>query len=220
MNWSDIKSTAKEKVKGNKWNIWWPVLIIGLFESLLDSIFPSTKVDVSQFLNSSNLNASVQVENKEVIISFFISIVIGILMAGYTKYILNFIRKGEFDHKLIINTIKERWLELLIGMALTSLIVAVGTVLLVIPGIIAALGFAFVSYIIIDSDISGVDSLKKSWEMMRGYKWDYFLFILSFLGWIILSIFTLFILWIWLLPYMTLSFAIYYDKLKELKAKN
>ena len=114
MNWSDIKSTAKEKVKGNKWNIWWPVLIIGLFESLLDSIFPSTKVDVSQFLNSSNLNASVQVENKEVIISFFISIVIGILMAGYTKYILNFIRKGEFDHKLIINTIKERWLELLI----------------------------------------------------------------------------------------------------------
>ena len=42
-----------------------------------------------------------------------------------------------------------------------------------------------------------------------------FVFILSFIGWIILSPFTLFLLFIWLVPYMSVADAIYYDKLKE-----
>ena len=220
MNWSDIKTLAKEKVKGNKWNIWWPVLIIGLLESLLEKLFAPTTINLSEYLNNENIQAGLQVNNKDYVISLCISVLVAIIMAGYIKYILDFIRTGEFDHKKIIDTIKSKWLELLIGLALTYLIVSIGIVLLVIPGIIAALGLAFVSYIIIDSDTSGIDSLKKSWEMMKGYKWDYFLFILSFIGWIILSFFTLFILWIWLLPYMTISFALYYEKLKELKGTN
>ena len=29
MNRQEIKKEAWEKIKGNKWNIWWPLLIIG-----------------------------------------------------------------------------------------------------------------------------------------------------------------------------------------------
>ena len=29
MNRKEIKEAAKAKIKGNKWNIWWPMLIIG-----------------------------------------------------------------------------------------------------------------------------------------------------------------------------------------------
>ena len=69
------------------------------------------------------------------------------------------------------------------------------------------------SLIVIDSDLSAIDSIKKSWSIMKGYKWNYLLFSLSFLGWIILSQFTFFLLLIWLVPYMMVSFILYYEKI-------
>ena len=76
-----------------------------------------------------------------------------------------------------------------------------------------------VTFIVIDTDTSGSDSLRKSREMMKGYKMDYFIFQLSFIGWHILAVFTLGILYIWLVPYITVAETIYYDKLKEKSAK-
>ena len=73
------------------------------------------------------------------------------------------------------------------------------------------------SLIVIDTDLGPVESIKKSWEMMKGYKWNYFVFILSFLGWILLTPFTLGLLFIWLIPYMTVAEIIYYERLKEKK---
>ena len=39
MNRTEIKELAKSKIKGNKWNIIWPVLVIGFLESVIQSIF-------------------------------------------------------------------------------------------------------------------------------------------------------------------------------------
>ena len=98
-----------------------------------------------------------------------------------------------------------------------SIVISIGFVLFIIPGIILTFGLAMSSLIVIDTDLGPIDALKKSWSMMKGYKWNYFVFILSFLGWILLSPFTLFLLLIWLVPYMTVAEIIYYEKLKEIK---
>ena len=79
------------------------------------------------------------------------------------------------------------------------------------------LAYSFIVYIILDNDINGKEALTKSREMMKGYKWDFFVFNLSFLGWIILGIFTLGILYIWLIPYMSIAEVIYYERLKKIK---
>ena len=50
--------------------------------------------------------------------------------------------------------------------------------------------------------------------MMKGHKWDYFCLMLSFIGWFILSIFTLGILLLWLVPYMTVTIASFYDSIR------
>ena len=55
---------------------------------------------------------------------------------------------------------------------------------------------------------------------MKGYKADYFVFMLSFLGWILLGVLTLGILYIWLYPYMETAKILYYEKLKEIKSSN
>ena len=49
---------------------------------------------------------------------------------------------------------------------------------------------------------------------MRGHKLELFLLRLSFIGWIILGIFTLGILYIWLAPYMSVAQAEFYERIK------
>ena len=146
-----------------------------------------------------------------------LSILVGVIMAGYYKYILNFVRTGKFETNDILNTIKEKWLNILIATVLVSVIVGICTIFFVVPGIIMGLAYSMVTFLVVDTDIAGSDALKASREMMNGYKWDYFVFILSFIGWIILVPFTLGILLVWLFPYMTVATTIYYDKLKSLK---
>ena len=211
MERAKIKRIAKEKIKGNLWNIIWPVLVIGVLESVLSSIFGG-RINID-FNNLENF----KVPTSYIAASTITSIIAGIVNAGYIKYIINFVRTGNFDTSVILNTVKEKWLNILIADILVAIIVAVCSVFLVIPGIIMGLAYSFVTYLVVDTDVSGSDSLKKSREMMNGYKMDYFVFELSFLGWIILVPFTLGILLIWLYPYMTVATAIYYDKLKSLK---
>ena len=51
-------------------------------------------------------------------------------------------------------------------------------------------------------------------KMMDGHKMDLFLLILSFIGWFLLSILTLGIGLLWLIPYMYTSIAHFYEQLK------
>ena len=208
----EIKKLAKEKIRGNKWNIIWPILIIGVIESVLNSIFGGTiNVDIN---NLEDL-ASINIPTSYYISSTLVSIVVGVITAGYLKYILNFVRTGKFEVNDIVDTVKSKWVNILIANILTSIIIALCTVAFVIPGIIMAIAYTFVNYLIIDTDVAGADSLKKSREMMKGYKWDYFVFDLSFIGWYLLIPCTLGLILIWLYPYVTTANAIYYDKLKE-----
>ena len=214
MNRVEIKNEAKAKIKGNIWNIIWPVLVISVLEGLLVSIFGgSLSIDVNNLENIKNIKISAS----NIVVPVVVGILAGIVTAGYTKYIINFVRTGKFDTADILNTVKEKWLNILIADILVSIIVAVCSALFVIPGIIMGLAYSFVTYLVVDTDIKGSDALAKSRDMMKGYKWDFFIFDLSFIGWFILLPFTLGILIIWLYPYITVAHAIYYEKLKELK---
>ena len=188
------------------------MLIIGVVGSILSRIFGGTvEIDFNNLESLSSIRFSPMYYCSNIIIS----ILTGLATAGYIKYILNFVRTGKFNTNDIFDTIKEKWLNILIAEILSTIIISLCTFLFVVPGIIMALAYAFVSFIVIDTDTAGSDSLKASREMMKGYKWNYFVFGLSFIGWIILVPFTFGILLIWLYPYMTIAYAIYYDKLKE-----
>ena len=89
------------------------------------------------------------------------------------------------------------------------------SVLLVIPGIIAALSYSMTFYIIADDpSVGAMEAIDKSKIMMAGYKWKYFCLMLRFLGWALLCILTLGIGFLWLMPYMQVSVAKFYDDVK------
>src|SRR5690606_11316295 len=88
------------------------------------------------------------------------------------------------------------------------------SLLLVIPGIIKSLSYSQAYFIIKDHpEMSVLDAITESRHRMNGYKWKYFLLNLSFIGWGILSILTLGIGLLWLVPYITASYAAFYNDL-------
>ena len=100
---------------------------------------------------------------------------------------------------------------------LQFIFVILWSILLIIPGIIAALSYSMTYYIIAENDSIGpLEAISKSKEMMRGNKWKLFCLGFRFFGWGLLCILTLGIGFLWLCPYMIVSFAQFYDDLKPI----
>lgn len=117
----------------------------------------------------------------------------------------------------------EIFLEIFISPVLTAyaLLMTVCSLLLVIPAVIFYYMFSQIFYLLADNpQIGAVEVLKKSAEMMKGYKWKLFCLHLSFIGWYLLGIVTLGIAFIWVGPYIKTANTIFYEKLKTLSEKN
>ena len=94
--------------------------------------------------------------------------------------------------------------------------VVLWSLLFVIPGIVAVLRYSMAIYVLHDNpELSGMEALNRSKEMMDGLKGKLFGLYLSFLGWAILCLFTLGIGYLWLFPYMKATEANFYEDLKN-----
>ncbi len=88
--------------------------------------------------------------------------------------------------------------------------------LLFIPGIIAAFGYSMIFYILADDNSIGIsETLQKSKAMMMGNKWKLFCLTWRFFGWFLLSLLSLGIGFLWLIPYMQVSIAKFYEDVKN-----
>ncbi len=108
-----------------------------------------------------------------------------------------------------------RFVETLVAGLLITLAASIGFALLIVPGIIVSTGFALTFFIMADdANISGIDAMKMSWQMMDGHKMDLFCLWLRFFGWILLAVLTCGIGAIWLQPYMTVATMNFYRQLR------
>lgn len=100
----------------------------------------------------------------------------------------------------------------LVGWMLYCAMVWIGWLLLVLPGFIALLRFAFFPYFIIDKNMGPIDALKESYEVTKHHMWDIFAF------WVAIKIVVSlgFVSWMGVLitwPLCTLAYAFFYRKL-------
>lgn len=102
------------------------------------------------------------------------------------------------------------------GTALTFLYTFLWTLLLIVPGIIKGYSYSQTSFLMRENpEFSGEEAIQLSMKMMKGHKAELFLLDLSFIGWGFLCIFTLFIGYFWLGPYMVTARAEFYKELKK-----
>ncbi len=98
---------------------------------------------------------------------------------------------------------------------ITSVIVLFGLILLVVPGMIWAIKYVFVPYLILDTDKGVFGSLEASGKMTQGYKLRLFFNSLGFVGVNILGMLALLVGIIITVPVTTIAGAILYDVLKS-----
>lgn len=92
------------------------------------------------------------------------------------------------------------------------------SLLLVIPGIIAAYRYRFALYNLCENPEMGVmDALRLSKAQTLGYKLDLFVLDLTFIGWGILCSLTMGILSIWIQPYIQQTDLAYFDAIRAAK---
>ena len=90
-----------------------------------------------------------------------------------------------------------------------------GIVIVLVPITIVSLALSQVYFIIVDQKTkSAREAIKMSWNVMKGNKRKLFLLQLSFIGWFILTVFTLFIGLIFLYPYIMTAYSKFYQNLK------
>ena len=85
-----------------------------------------------------------------------------------------------------------------------------------IGAIIVKYMYSMVPYLLHDyPELTPREAMKISREMMSGRKWDLFVLDLTFIGWILLTIFTLGFAMIFVEPYMSTARAAFYEDLKS-----
>lgn len=76
-------------------------------------------------------------------------------------------------------------------------------------------GMYLIPYIVFDHpELGCMDTVRRSWFMMKGHKMKLFLLHLSFIGWDILSLITFCILQLWITPYKLTATAEFYLQIK------
>ena len=144
-------------------------------------------------------------------------LVIGPLYYGLFEYFMKVKRQEPAVLENLFDGFK-RFVPSFLLILLVNIFIILWALLLIVPGIIAALSYSQAFLIMVDNpELSAVEAIKKSKQMMYGHKWRYFLMQLSFLGWTILAILTAGIGFLWLLPYMMVTIVNFYDELKELQ---
>lgn len=148
-------------------------------------------------------------------IPFAAIILAGPLAFGWSLWSLDIKRDSVFELNRIFKGF-DHFGNNIVTFLLYFVFVFLWTLLLIIPGIIKAMAYSQVFYILADNpEMKPMDALKKSEEMMDGSKMKYFLLSLLFglLG--IACIFTLGIGFLFLVPLMQVTLAHFYDELKE-----
>jgi uncharacterized membrane protein len=139
----------------------------------------------------------------------FVTTVVSI---GFTRISLKF-ADGETPRFEDLFTGYPLFVNFFFASVLYGLIVIVGLILLIVPGIMWAVRFSQFSYLVVDKGLSPAESLRKSADITQGARWHLVLFALILLGINLLGALALGIGLLWTIPTAMVAAAHVYRKL-------
>ena len=103
--------------------------------------------------------------------SWVLSIIIGM---GVLKIYLKVVDGQSYKLEDILST-THLWLKYLLGSLLYGAIVMIGLLLLIVPGIILAVKYQYLMYLVIDEELGPLEALGKSGRITNGNKFNLFI---------------------------------------------
>ncbi|MBN1760016.1 MAG: DUF975 family protein [Chitinispirillaceae bacterium] len=139
----------------------------------------------------------------------------GPMALGYQIFFLSLIRRKNITFGMLFEGFNN-FLTALGAYVLMIIFVILWLLLLIVPGIIAAMSYSLTWFIIADNPAIGpLEAIRKSKQMMMGHKWKLFYLSCRFWAWILLGFVTAGIGFLWIGPYMMASFAHFYQDLLD-----
>lgn len=222
-----IKSNARDFIRGRLWMFWSVLLVVGIIESLANSlpqwIFGDRLSNLSDIIAGNPDNIPKEISSSVFgwyyVLNVLITIVLIPLNIGVAQNVLAWSRGEDVNKWKVLfggfNSAKIFFKQVGV-VVLNTILCALWAILLVVPGIIKGLAYSMYPYVLRDEpNLSVWQTLKKSEAIMKGYKGKLFLMYLSFVGWFILGAFTFGILYIWLTPYIMTSTVKFYDDVRR-----
>ena len=172
--------------------------------------------DISQYVSGSwEIVQGVRIEFKNGIFGLASFLLGGVLQLGYARFLLR-----QHDGKPTeFNDLFSQFDRFGTGFAqhfLRSLYTLLWSLLLIVPGIIAALNYAMTPFILEEHpELTASEAIRRSKELMRGHKTDLFILELTFIGWSLLCILTLNLGHIALNPYKNAAYAVFYREITK-----
>lgn len=211
----DYKNAALAALKGN----WAPAVVCAIcYVAIIVCYILPYELSYFSFLGTGEISlpdtAAAVLACLSVAIMWFLvyPMSVGLFSAFRRLYV-------EGDDNLTANLFKDtfiRYFHNLGGIILMYVFVILWSMLLIVPGIIKSFSYAMTPFILRDwPELSPNQAINLSCKMMKGHKFDLFYLDISFIGWGILSVFTLGIGLFWLVPYMQTAFAAFYEDIKE-----
>lgn len=196
---SELKQNAKDQLKNN-WGLAIGIIIVCTLISCIPNLL--AEIDSESFAIS-------------IIIPIITLVITGPLTIGQCKFFINLANRSNPKFSDLWygfnNMLRAIGVTLLVGV-----IVFIGSILFIIPGIILAFMYSQVYYIMAENpEMSIMNCLKESSRIMKGHKMDLFILELSFLGWGILMVITLGIAGLYVLPYYNATLTNFYLDIKD-----
>lgn len=211
------RENARQALMGN----WGKAILISLVAALLGGLVVQTVGDISFDIDENILRSLPDYVKTYLQYAAAIALILGIIqfimggvtLLGYSKCLLKWIDGEEVTFSDLFSQM-HLFAEGFLLVLLRSLLIALWTLLLVIPGIIATYKYAMAPFLLVENPgMRPLEAITTSKVYMDGFKMDLFILDLSFIGWHLLSILTLGIGYLWLVPYQNVAYAAFYRDL-------
>ena len=194
---SELKQNAKMQLKNN----WWLSIAVLVVYQLV-SYVPNLLGMLSESVFLAGIMSIITVG------------LTGILSIGVCRFFINLANDSNSQFSDLWygfnNILKAFGVSLLV-----ALLVFLGSLLFVVPGIILTYMYSQVYYVMAQNpELSVIYVLKESARIMKGHKFELFVLELSFLGWMILVGITFGIVGLYVIPYYNATLTNYYLSIK------
>ena len=199
--------------------------LIGWLSLRLTGVDTNTMNEMLRLASEGNSEAVMEMMTKATpsagasLIDMLLRLAMAVVGVGFSLFVMNSVRRSQpaIGNLLDGFGMFPRVLFLII---LQIVLIFLWSLLLVIPGIIAAYRYNFAVYVMIDHpEMSAMDCLRESKRLTTGYKRQLFLLDLSFIFWFLLTMIPVvgYIAQVYVTPYMESARVLYYEQIRALQ---
>ena len=199
--------------------------LIGWLSLRLTGVDTNTMNEMLQLASEGNSEAVMEMMTKATpsagasLIDSLLRLAMAVVGVGFSLFVMNSVRRSQpaLGNLLDGFGMFPRVLFLII---LQIVFIFLWSLLLVIPGIVAAYRYSFAVYVMIDHpEMSAMDCLRESKRLTTGYKRQLFLLDLSFILWFLLTMIPIigYIAQVYVTPYMESARVLYYEQIRALQ---